>query len=707
MRLWQDVFSGLGVLALVVTLSVVFVPAPSPANAANAADFSAGNIISDQKFFDANAMSEGEIQSFFQGMGCTPRNGVPCLQDFRADTRSMSAGEAGHCSAYAGASGESAARILWKVSQACGISPKVLLVLMQKEQSLVTNPSSYGYERAMGWGCPDSGPNWSANCDANYFGYQNQVYKSAWQFRQYTLYPNAIPGGGTRGFQIGTYNIQYSPNPACGSSPVNIQNQATANLYLYTPYQPNQAALNNLYGTGDGCSSYGNRNFWWLYSDWFGSPTNDPYSSLDSVAGAYPGIAVSGWAIDPASVGAAYIWVNVNGSGQAYRADKPRAWFNNVFPGYGPNHGFDVTIPKPPGTYQVCVHNSSAGTLIACTSVTVPIGAASYDSITQTAGGLLVSGWAVDFRSVANPAPVTVKVNGQVSNHNADVSIPWINTYFPGVGDKHGFAVKIAKPPGTYSVCVDSVTGSLGCKSVTVQRIEHGSFDSVTGVSGGLQIKGWAYDTSTSNPSYIWVNVNGSGQAYRADKKLTWFEGLFPGAGLNHGFDVTIPFNPGTHSVCVFTSATSKSLGCKTVTVPGSSPRVEHGSFDGATGVAGGIKITGWAYDTSTSNPSYIWADVDGSGQGYKANKPLTWFEGLFPGAGLNHGFDVTVPASPGAHTICVYTSVTSKKLGCKTVTVPGNTPRVEYGSFDTITGLPGAIKITGWAYDTSTSNPS
>jgi hypothetical protein len=47
-------------------------------------------------------------------------------------------------------------------------------------------------------------------------------------------------------------------------------------LYDYTPYTPNAAALNNLYGTGDACSSYGNRNFWRYYSDWFGNPAAPP-----------------------------------------------------------------------------------------------------------------------------------------------------------------------------------------------------------------------------------------------------------------------------------------------------------------------------------------------------------------------------------------------------------------------------------------------
>jgi hypothetical protein len=71
-------------------------------------------------------------------------------------------------------------------------------------------------------------------------------------------------------------NIQYNPNAGCGSGTVYIQNQATAGLYNYTPYQPNPAALNNLYGTGDGCSAYGNRNFWRMFNDWFGSTYGPP-----------------------------------------------------------------------------------------------------------------------------------------------------------------------------------------------------------------------------------------------------------------------------------------------------------------------------------------------------------------------------------------------------------------------------------------------
>src|SRR5690606_17851371 len=84
------------------------------------------------------------------------------------------------------------------------------------------------------------------------------------QFKRYST-PTAW---GT--YQPGWRTILYNPNPGCGSSSVFIENNATAALYNYTPYQPNAAAMANYPRVGDGCSSYGNRNFWFLYNNWFG-----------------------------------------------------------------------------------------------------------------------------------------------------------------------------------------------------------------------------------------------------------------------------------------------------------------------------------------------------------------------------------------------------------------------------------------------------
>ena len=66
-------------------------------------------------------------------------------------------------------------------------------------------------------------------------------------------------------------DIGYHPDAACGASPVEIRNQATANLYNYTPYQPSDATLADP-DRGDACSAFGNLNFWRIWHRWFGDP---------------------------------------------------------------------------------------------------------------------------------------------------------------------------------------------------------------------------------------------------------------------------------------------------------------------------------------------------------------------------------------------------------------------------------------------------
>lgn len=244
-------------------LTALATPAP-PASAADARQFDAGNIISDALFFDGTAMSATDVQSFLNGKEGSCRSGYTCLKDYR-QTTPYRAALAGRCDAYAAAANEPASTIIAKVGAACGISQKVLLVLLEKEQGLVTDttPGSGQYRSATGYGCPDT-----AACDSTYYGFFNQVYNAAAQFKRYASSPSSW------NYIAGRVNaVRFSPNAACGSSNVFIQNQATAGLYNYTPYQPNAAALANLYGTGDGCSAYGNRNFWRMYTDWFGSTT--------------------------------------------------------------------------------------------------------------------------------------------------------------------------------------------------------------------------------------------------------------------------------------------------------------------------------------------------------------------------------------------------------------------------------------------------
>jgi len=248
------------VLSLVASL---LQPTPA-AVAAEGSQFDPGNIISDAAFYDGAAMNEGQVQAFLNAKVPACRGALGCLSTFRGNTPSFPA-VAGRCATIPGLANESAASWISRVGAACGISQKVILVTLQKEQGLVTNaaPSQYALNAAMGMACPDTAP-----CDPAYAGLFYQIYYGARQMKTYGYNPAAF------NYRAGRVNsILYNPNAGCGRVSVYIVNKATAALYNYTPYVPNAAALQNLYGTGDNCSSYGNRNFWRYYTDWFGSPT--------------------------------------------------------------------------------------------------------------------------------------------------------------------------------------------------------------------------------------------------------------------------------------------------------------------------------------------------------------------------------------------------------------------------------------------------
>ena len=230
--------------------------------------FDPGNLISDEEFFRSASMTVDEIQAFLEQRNPDCRDGFVCMKDFTETT--FSRDQTVLCNAYEGAENETAAQIVHKVSAACGVSVEALLVLIQKEQSLVTlsAPSTIRFERATGYACPDTAP-----CDSQFFGFYNQVYNAAKQFKRYSN-----PPGTSRfftWFPVGqSTQVRLHPNAACGTRPVTMKNQATAGLHYYTPYTPNDIALVNLASVGDSCSAYGNRNFWRVYNYWF-NPNKD------------------------------------------------------------------------------------------------------------------------------------------------------------------------------------------------------------------------------------------------------------------------------------------------------------------------------------------------------------------------------------------------------------------------------------------------
>lgn len=257
---------GIILVASAAALALVIAPVHStPAHANPASGFKPGNIIADSLFYNGSAMTASQVQSFLNKR--MPTHTSQSLRNYKQKTTSKSS--SAYCSSYAGKSSETAAQIIYKVGKACGISQKALLVMLEKETSLVgmRSPQNWRYDRAMGYACPDTGPGGSANCDTSYYGFFNQVWNGARQLQAYgkSSYFSWFPVGKTS-------NIQYHPNKSCGTKSVRIVNKATAALHYYTPYTPNSAALNAGWGTGNSCSSYGNRNFYSFYKTWFGNP---------------------------------------------------------------------------------------------------------------------------------------------------------------------------------------------------------------------------------------------------------------------------------------------------------------------------------------------------------------------------------------------------------------------------------------------------
>jgi hypothetical protein len=134
---------------------------------------------------------------------------------------------------------KSAAEIIYEAAVSNNISPRVMLVMLQKEQSLVqaSNPTQRQLERAVGAGCPDSGGN-------KYPGFANQVRNGARLLSGYCEvvgYPN-----------YGKYYAGVSM-VIDGQTlwPVNL---TTYKLYVYNPHLG------------------GNQNFWTIWNRYFGDP---------------------------------------------------------------------------------------------------------------------------------------------------------------------------------------------------------------------------------------------------------------------------------------------------------------------------------------------------------------------------------------------------------------------------------------------------
>jgi hypothetical protein len=186
--------------------------------------FDPNYIISDSELTDAYSMDLNQIRAFLTSRGAL---GDMRLADYAGRTRWAS-------------------DIIWYAAQNHTINPKVLLVMLQKEQSLIEDedPTQKQLDWAMGYGvCDDCSMDDPAV--QRWQGFGKQVNSAALQFTEGYL-ADIEEDGVTAG--------KYGPGVpvTISGETVTPENAATAALYAYTPHL------------------HGNQNFAALWQAWFG-----------------------------------------------------------------------------------------------------------------------------------------------------------------------------------------------------------------------------------------------------------------------------------------------------------------------------------------------------------------------------------------------------------------------------------------------------
>jgi hypothetical protein len=204
-----------------------------------------------------------------------------------------------------------------------------------------------------------------------------------------------------------------------------------------------------------------------------------------------------------------------------------------------------------------------------------------------------------------------------------------------------------------------SCSRSLGLYPVPVERPAAGSapvghIDAITGMSGSVQVVGWAFDRDNDpSATRVDVYVDGVGtpvtaNAYRPDVAAGYR------VGVMHGLVVNVPAGPGNHSVCAYAinqgpAGSNPALACASVFVP----QAPVGRLDLARDVTGGVRVAGWALDPDTTAQSItVHVYVDGRFAGMVPADAARPDVARALGVSPDHGYSAVV--ADGAQ-VCTY----------------------------------------------------
>ncbi len=281
----KSLFTKISLVALLLGLLVPFADVSAQGTVDPA--FNPGLLIPDEAFSDVGTFGSAEgVQKFLELKGSVLANTSP---DFLAKLKEPdSLTKVGLEDPEPNLTRlRTAAELIYDSSTKWGLNPQVMIVMLQKEQSLITGTFSSdaklqnALDKAVGFGCPDDQP-----CGDIFIGFYRQLFGtfdsqgSRWLGTAASLMKSfnaqingvrlgrgpAVDGSSQtfgkpivrvarKGDTVIFDNKTSGYDGVAATQSVTLQNFATAALYRYTPHVFN-----------------GNYNFWKFYSAWFKYP---------------------------------------------------------------------------------------------------------------------------------------------------------------------------------------------------------------------------------------------------------------------------------------------------------------------------------------------------------------------------------------------------------------------------------------------------
>jgi hypothetical protein len=306
------------------------------------------------------------------------------------------------------------------------------------------------------------------------------------------------------------------------------------------------------------------------------NPGSPPTGSLESATASGNVVTLTGWAYDRDAPGSPVRLV-------IYADDKPytvisttvdRPDVNAAF-GLTGTHGYRVQFTATSGwhNYKVYAHNLAGGSgapLIGVHNVMVGSSAGQLQAVTAGAGGVRLAGRAQD--SADSSAEFSIAV------YEDSHAVHWTQT------SGQAFDLTVPAGPGLHSYTVhaigaDGASFAIGSRTVAVDQLGAlGRVERLEALGDVVRISGWAFD-----PAHPTDQVELA--VFRDGALLSRHPSGLPrpdvnrdyGAAGDHGFELTVAAEPGTHTYTVYAAvrdgaATASMIGGRTITCDAALP---------------------------------------------------------------------------------------------------------------------------------------